>query len=246
MKKKKTEIQKKVMNDLRVVVGFVKGKALIQALPISDCRGPNCPIHERCSHKKSGKCKYEELYVNSFYQPLVDPLNGIGDRLSQRRLDEIGRKLLPLMQRLVKINIDLMAIDMVNKKPFGMAYEDSKGRIHMYPQYKAHDDTLKSIALIEGGLKLTEIWEKKFGGAKEMPSAEDAEGIFKTGRRGAYEELLEETIQAETDQEEEEDEDEPECPADREVEETREEISEYEALYNGMDESAIYSEDGEE
>lgn len=243
-KNKPPDIKPIGKNDLRVIVGFVKGKALINPVPVSDCKGPYCPIYDKCHHRKNGKCRYEQLYIDSFYVPLVDPLNGIGDKLSQRRLNEIGTKLLPLMQRAVKLMIDILAIEGIRHKPFSTAYMDSKGRYHMYPQFKAFDDAIKLIDALEDKLKLTEIWEKKFGGDKLMPSAgAGAEEIFKSGRRGAYEELLQETVQAEAEADQEE---EAECPADR-AEELHEEMpDEYDALYDGNEPTIYYTEDGGE
>lgn len=225
-------------NNLSIKVGFIKGKALINTAHLSDCRGVNCPIVEKCPYRKNGKCQYEKDYMESYFYPLVDPVEGIGDRLTRRQLDILGRKALPIYRRLFKLGVDIMAIDdMTTKGGFVSAYRDDKNRWHMYPQFKAQDEALRSLKLIEDDLGLNEIWEKKFGGSKTMPSADggiDTEGMFLNGMEGAYEEMA----NAESSHQEEKPEE--ECPADY----LEEENTEYNMLYDhGINTKPIYTEE---
>lgn len=157
--------------------GTIDGKNIRVLSILKDCDKEECPIFKSCKYTKRGKCKVQFEFVNRLYLDWVDPNYGIGDRINQVQLDQIGTTILPLLLDLISFRMEIFTL----KKT---TYQTDKGVWMAYPQYKESRETIALITKILKEMGIIDVWEKKFGKDAPGPMSKIAkvENIMKKGQ----------------------------------------------------------------
>jgi hypothetical protein len=169
---------------LRTSIGTVLGKHLRFIAYVRDCAKDNCPLKDICPFKPKGKCTVEYNFLTALYNSWIDPMDGVGDRLTQAQFDRLGTHLMPLYQQLIRFSMETFKLENVT-------YVDPKGITRPYPQFREIREILKAIDNEMSSIGLEKAWKEKFDNKKPLPvgkGATDIEGMM-DGRPGAYEDM---------------------------------------------------------
>lgn len=176
------------LGQLRTQVGTIKGKQLRFLGQVGDCLKDKCPIKHVCKFKPKGRCTVVYNFLTSLYLSWVDPVDGLGDILTQIQFDRIGIHLIPLYHQLIRFQLETIPLE-------EMTYENRAGTKSAYPQYREIREIQHQIRLEHKDLRLHELWEKKFGKEKAPPTTKGLDDM-RDGRFGAYEAMVEQAKKA--------------------------------------------------
>lgn len=165
----------KLGKNMRVQVGTIKGKQLRFLGQVQNCRGEDCPLKEVCDFKPKGHCTVIYTFLSSLYKDWVDPVNGIGDRLSQIQLDKIGVHLIPLYHILIRLLLETYVIE-------EMTYENKQGSKAMHPQFQEIPKIINQIRLELKDIGLEALWKEKFGDEKPTPVGKKVKDLLLEGQ----------------------------------------------------------------
>lgn len=127
---------------------------------VQECRR-ECPVADRCTYPKKGKCSVQVEYLKTLYSSILSTYK----YLDEPMLFKIGMQIIPLYVTLVKMQI----LEMSLNDPMMIT---EKGGIAPHPVYKEIRETLKAIHMMWKDLDLS----FSFGG-KIDPSAKEKEPV---------------------------------------------------------------------
>ena len=104
---------------------------------VERCRNKKCPISDKCTYGRTGKCMVQVKYLNAVFAPLQEIIETVGDPIMMQM---IGLHLVPLYHQLVKMKM----VEMTVKDP---VLDDAKGGKRTHPVYKEMRDIMKSIMM---------------------------------------------------------------------------------------------------
>lgn len=179
---------------MRLTTGLVINKNKVRLLGhIPSCNRKTCPIADTCNFEiskdphHSDRCIFLAASMMSMFNEITDPVNGIGDLLTQSELDDIGIFLMPLYQHAFRLQMDITAL----KK---MTYTTNRGEF-VYPQFKEFRETQKSIMDFKRTHGIDKKWRQKFGMEPSLDAskAKRAKVIEDNGRGkpGGYAQIVE-------------------------------------------------------
>lgn len=121
-----------------------KGVTLFAWDGVQDCNPERCPVLNKCTYQKEGKCQVQTQYLDNLYQAITTTYK----YLDQVMLFKIGTQIIPLYAHLMKLKI----VELSLTSPMTVT---SKGGLVIHPVYKEIREVLKTIAVMWKDLDLT-------------------------------------------------------------------------------------------
>jgi hypothetical protein len=151
---------------------------------VQDCDHNRCPIEEKCSYQKFGKCSVQMKYLEALYGAI---LGTYGKYLDEAMLFKIGMQIVPLYVMLVKMQMVEMSLD-------GPTYETEKGAVLAHPIYKEIRETLKTIHTMWKDLDLSFSFGQKPDPGGGTPTVPGDTGDVERGDPTYYERISKENV----------------------------------------------------
>lgn len=147
--------------------GFTKENLRMIAIDaVRDCRGEDCPVHNKCPYVKNGKCSVEMGYLHAVLNSMTDMIK---KDMTQELLNGITLRLMPLFHQLVRFQIFAYSVDNVS-------YTTARGLIKMHPVFKEIRETIRAIEATQRSLGLEGEYNRALGNLKNpgiLPRSRD-------------------------------------------------------------------------
>lgn len=134
-----------------------QGHRMIAIDAVRDCRGTECPVHDKCPYAKFGKCTVERGYLEAVQNSMFDMIK---QDMTQELLNGITLRLLPLFHQLVRFQIFAYSVEDV-------CYITTRGLLKMHPVFREIRDTIKAIEATQSSLGLGGEYIRALGSLKK-------------------------------------------------------------------------------